>query len=45
MTVRGTFNEHLDGLETELEDGDPVALNVAKARNSISILAPSGQTV
>jgi len=26
VTVRGTFNEHLDGLDTELEDGDPVAL-------------------
>jgi molybdopterin converting factor small subunit len=26
VTVNGTFNEHLDGLDTELEDGDRVAL-------------------
>lgn len=26
VTVNGTFNEHLDGLDTELEDGDTVAL-------------------
>jgi molybdopterin converting factor small subunit len=26
VTVNGTFNEHLDGLDTELEDGDAVAL-------------------
>ncbi len=26
VTVRGTFNEHLDGLDTGLADGDPVAL-------------------
>jgi len=26
VSVRGTFNEHLDGLDTELGDGDPVAL-------------------
>jgi len=26
VVVNGTFNEHLDGLDTELEDGDRVAL-------------------
>jgi len=26
VAVDGTFNEHLDGLDTELEDGDRVAL-------------------
>lgn len=26
VTVNGTFNEHIDGLSTELEDGDRVAL-------------------
>jgi molybdopterin converting factor small subunit len=26
VTVNGTFNEHLDGLDTELEGGDQVAL-------------------
>jgi molybdopterin converting factor small subunit len=26
VTVNGTFNEHLDGLHTELEDGDRVGL-------------------
>jgi molybdopterin converting factor small subunit len=26
VTVDGTFNEHLDGLDTELEDGDRVSL-------------------
>ena len=26
VTVNGVFNEHLDGLDTELEDGDRVAL-------------------
>jgi len=26
VAVNGTFNEHLDGLDTELEDGDRVAM-------------------
>ncbi|MES3518336.1 MAG: MoaD/ThiS family protein [Natronomonas sp.] len=26
VTVNGTFNEHLDGLDTELEDGDRIGL-------------------
>jgi len=26
VSVNGTFNEHLDGLDTELEDGDRVSL-------------------
>jgi len=26
IAINGTFNEHLDGLDTELEDGDRVAL-------------------
>jgi len=27
VLINGTFNEHLDGLDTELEDGDRVALS------------------
>ena len=27
VMINGTFNEHLDGLDTELEDGDRVALS------------------